>query len=195
MKVINIQIQHKRVPNFNVKKALDLLATFAQESQHIRDMKVDSNPRRTYININYLSIDWRKTWSEIKKKVLGNKNVGPFLKAGSIIICEGRHSWDDYLLLHHFDEKKSKADKIYEQCAVAYKHLKKNEYKKAVPFLLKASKSGDPWAQYNLGLCYEKGRGGLPQDIRKAFDWCSRAAKRGYKLAQRKISCGCSKSR
>ena len=33
----------------------------------------------------------------------GSRWLVPGLAAAAIIVCEGEHGWDDYLLLHHFD--------------------------------------------------------------------------------------------
>ena len=29
--------------------------------------------------------------------------IGPRLARAAIATCEGKHGWDDYLLLHHYD--------------------------------------------------------------------------------------------
>ena len=59
--------------------------------------------------------------------------------------------------------------------------------------LLEAAKSGDPDAMYKIGLCYFVGKEGNPQiitstvplerDYKKAFDYLSKAAKKGSALA------------
>ncbi|KAF9975887.1 hypothetical protein BGZ73_000285 [Actinomortierella ambigua] len=47
--------------------------------------------------------------------------------------------------------------------------------------LLKAE-DGDPAAQYNVGLMYEKGLLGTKQDIRRAIQWYGKAAEHGHEM-------------
>ena len=47
----------------------------------------------------------------------------------------------------------------------------------------KAAEQGDPDAQFNLGLCYEFGKGG-EQDLDKAEEWVQKAAEQGYDRAK-----------
>ena len=45
--------------------------------------------------------------------------------------------------------------------------------------LIKQAKMGKPCAMYQLGICYQLGRG-LPLDMRKAAEWILESAERGY---------------
>ncbi|OGI37815.1 MAG: hypothetical protein A2140_05315 [Candidatus Muproteobacteria bacterium RBG_16_62_13] len=49
------------------------------------------------------------------------------------------------------------------------------------------AKRGDPGAQYYLGEMYEQGLG-TPQNLDEAFKWYDQAAKKGNRLATRKIT-------
>ena len=49
------------------------------------------------INSNNLEGDWQK----VKKALIEKK---PYAEA-SIVTCEGNDGWDDYLLLHHFNDE------------------------------------------------------------------------------------------
>ena len=48
---------------------------------------------------------------------------------------------------------------------------------------IKAARQGDAEAQYNLGVCYEYGKG-VPQDDAQAAEWFKKAAEQGYAEAQ-----------
>ena len=48
---------------------------------------------------------------------------------------------------------------------------------------IKAAEQGDADAQYKLGFMYNKGEG-VPQDYKKAFYWCTKAAEQGLVNAQ-----------
>ena len=45
--------------------------------------------------------------------------------------------------------------------------------------LIKAAKSGKPYAMYRLGICYELGSE-RPQDMNEAAQWIAEAAQLGY---------------
>ncbi len=45
--------------------------------------------------------------------------------------------------------------------------------------LIKAAKSGRPYAMYRLGICYELGRE-RPQDMNEAAQWIAEAAQLDY---------------
>ena len=47
----------------------------------------------------------------------------------------------------------------------------------------KAAKQGDAEAQYNLGMCYGKGKG-VKQDYQKAVEWLTKAAEQELAAAQ-----------
>ena len=50
---------------------------------------------------------------------------------------------------------------------------------KAVEWYRKAVAQGEPYAQNNLGLCYEYGTG-VPHDRTKAVEWYRKAAAQGH---------------
>lgn len=47
----------------------------------------------------------------------------------------------------------------------------------------KAAQQGNSTAQYELGICYEEGKG-IPKNIDKAIEWYTKAAEKGLALAQ-----------
>jgi TPR repeat protein len=48
---------------------------------------------------------------------------------------------------------------------------------------LKSARKGDPIDQYNLGTCYQYGKG-IAQDYNKAFEWYFKSANNGYAKSQ-----------
>ena len=60
------------------------------------------------------------------------------------------------------------------------------DYKEAVRWYLLAAKQGDPDAQYNLALKYDKGQG-VAQDYKEAVRWYRLAAKQGLAEAQNNL--------
>ena len=47
----------------------------------------------------------------------------------------------------------------------------------------KQAKKGNAAAQFNLGICYEQGRG-VEKDTKKAFEWYKKSAEQGFADAQ-----------
>ena len=60
---------------------------------------------------------------------------------------------------------------------------KKRDYSEAVKWYLKAAMKGHPRAQFNLGHCYESGKG-VPQNNEEAVKWYRKAAEDGLADAQ-----------
>ncbi|MBS0351575.1 MAG: sel1 repeat family protein, partial [Proteobacteria bacterium] len=56
----------------------------------------------------------------------------------------------------------------------------------AVNWYRKAAEQGEPWAQVNLGVCYECGRG-VAKDERAAIIWYQKAAEQGNEEAIKRI--------
>jgi hypothetical protein len=59
----------------------------------------------------------------------------------------------------------------------------------AVEWWRKAADEGDAKAQYNLGIMYEDGKGGLPQSDALAVEWWRKAADQGLTNAQGNLGC------
>lgn len=59
----------------------------------------------------------------------------------------------------------------------------RGEYAEAVKWYRKAAELGYAWAQYNLGYCYETGKG-VVKDETKAVEWYRKAAEQGDARAQ-----------
>lgn len=57
------------------------------------------NDRGPYINLDFESDDPKADWMKIQAWLEDVKG----LRISCIVTCQGRHGWDDYLLLHHFD--------------------------------------------------------------------------------------------
>jgi TPR repeat protein len=53
----------------------------------------------------------------------------------------------------------------------------------------KAAEQGHAEAQYNLGFCYEKGKG-VKQNYEKAEEWYRKAAAQGHEKAIKKVNEG-----
>lgn len=58
-----------------------------------------------YINYVFETPDAEKLWQTLRLAVLDDSLVGMVIQEASVVTCEGQHGWDDYLLLHHYDDE------------------------------------------------------------------------------------------
>jgi len=63
------------------------------------DVGDDAGP---YINLSFVGTDHVAAWSRLRA-LYDASQIGRQLALSTIVVCEGEHGWDDYLLLHHFD--------------------------------------------------------------------------------------------
>ena len=94
MKRLNIQIHPARSPALDVTESLARLSCLAADA---RVTKVDDDGQ--YANVDYKTVDPSGLWVLVRKEL----RIVPGLAETAIVVCEGQHGWDDYLLLHHYD--------------------------------------------------------------------------------------------
>lgn len=54
--------------------------------------------------------------------------------------------------------------------------------------IVERAQDGNPQAQFELGLQYYSGLGGVPKDYQKAFEWWEKSAKQGHAKAQNNLA-------
>jgi hypothetical protein len=105
IKVLSIQIQLERVSELDETQAMNLLTTVGSRTGLVKCFHVsEGRDKGRYFNVNYSTDNLPGLWSLIRREVFEDSTVGPILKKAAIITCQGKKGWDDYLLLHHFDE-------------------------------------------------------------------------------------------
>jgi hypothetical protein len=104
MPTLNVQIQPDRDPSLDVDAALDLLASAARMADAELEVSQgeDGGP---YVNAFFRAVELARLWEVLQNHVLSETRLGPRIAAASIVTCEGREGWDDFLLLHHFDRR------------------------------------------------------------------------------------------
>jgi hypothetical protein len=95
MKRLHVQLQPARSPELDVPEAVARLSRLAA-SACVTDGEDDG---RRYVNVDFKAVDLRGLWARVRAEL---KTI-PGLAGAAIVVCEGEHGWDDYLLLHHFD--------------------------------------------------------------------------------------------
>jgi hypothetical protein len=95
MKRLHIQVQPVRSPALDVTEVVARLKVLASDVCVTRSEE-DHEP---CINIAFTSAVLSALWPSVRQELQSMAG----LAAAAIVVCEGEHGWDDYLLLHHFD--------------------------------------------------------------------------------------------
>jgi hypothetical protein len=98
MKRLHVQIQPARSAELNIAEAVAQLGSLASGAQ-VTELQNDGS---TY-NVDFRTPDLPVLWECVRDVV----HAVPGLARAAIIVCEGEHGWDDYLLLHHFNPKET----------------------------------------------------------------------------------------
>jgi hypothetical protein len=94
---MHIQVQ----VNWDDKSILRLIDVLMR-SMETKDIHIHKGPiRQKYINIGILTSSVQKDWDHLKETFHRNKT----LREHSIVVSEGKHGWDDYELIYHWDPK------------------------------------------------------------------------------------------
>ena len=102
MKALSINFQPNRVPALDVAGVIFRLRALA--AGWVEGLNVEQgDDDGPYVNITYTPRDLAGFWAHLRAEMDRDPIVCAALTRGSIIVCEGEHGWDDYLLLHHFD--------------------------------------------------------------------------------------------
>jgi hypothetical protein len=99
MKTLLIQVQPQRVSALPVER---VTAAFTSISSMPGVVEHGFDRGDYYLNFSFGASDVADLWRHIRSRVFAE--FGHCLEASSIVICEGESGWDDYHLLHHFDD-------------------------------------------------------------------------------------------
>ena len=94
LKTLNVQIQPARSPGLDSAAIVAALRTLSKDSW-VNEGE-DGGP---YINVCFDVPKLERLWLAIR----GILDANPAVAQATIITCQGKRGWDDYLLLHHFD--------------------------------------------------------------------------------------------
>jgi hypothetical protein len=83
--------------------AAKFLAGIGSSSDCVREVFVQKGTDRAWLNVSFRGRSHGEVWELLRARGLKHRRLGPLLRRCSIVTCQGRHGWDDYLLLHHFD--------------------------------------------------------------------------------------------
>jgi hypothetical protein len=99
----SIQIHPHRARDLDLAKIRATCETIARETATVsRFSFVEAHDGHDYVNLNFATSDRRALWQRLQALLYDGAD-GDALKQSSMVMCEGPHGWDDYLLLHHYD--------------------------------------------------------------------------------------------
>ena len=101
MKQLSVQVDLTLAPGLELQTAI---AELKQLSKITFVSELANN--EVCFDITYQTNDLPALWSRIREEF----DEHPELAKASIVVCEGQHGWEDYLLLHHRDPAEPRDD-------------------------------------------------------------------------------------
>lgn len=100
-----IQIQPDLIPNFDDADVLALCDSLKAHRDIIDAFQAESGEDDgPYLNLMFETSQPAKVWALLQTTFYPANPQGDAMRAGSMAMCTGEEGWDDFLLLHHFDE-------------------------------------------------------------------------------------------
>jgi len=104
MSTLCIQIQPNRAPEMDMARVRALGEEVASDKVLVERFSIvqgeDGGP---YVNLMFETERLAELWKLLSVKLYEDRGVGAGMARASMSTCEGKHGWDDYLLLYHFD--------------------------------------------------------------------------------------------
>jgi hypothetical protein len=102
MKTLTVQIQQGLATALEAENTVRQLLSLAGEK--LSEGRAVAVPGEGCINVNFRTLDLPRLWQAIQERLGFVEDAKPPIARALIVVCEGEYGWDDYLLLHHFDD-------------------------------------------------------------------------------------------
>ena len=102
MPALQVQAQPNRSPGLDLAVVLKLFTSAAELADAELEI-TEGEDDGPYVNYDFRARDLVRLWTVLQGQVFWDQLIGPHLARAAIATCEGKHGWDDYLLLHHYD--------------------------------------------------------------------------------------------
>jgi len=110
-----IQIHPHRSPQLDLASLLSECECLATDKALLRRFSWQEGfEDHAYVSLTFDTDHPKPLWKLLNEQLYQASAFGRFMQVSSIATCEGRHGWDDYLLLHHFDAGQ-KCDELPEE--------------------------------------------------------------------------------
>lgn len=99
-----IQVHPDRSLELDLDRVRSLCEGLASSNRLIRRFTfAEGTDRGRYANLMFDTTDPEALWKLLQQSLYRSSEFGGALAKSSMVMCEGSHGWDDYLLLHHYD--------------------------------------------------------------------------------------------
>ena len=98
------------LPDLEPTLALEELADAFSDAADVADaeMSISSGDEDgRFVSYDFLASDLSRLWEILQAKVMGEPDQGAMVARSSIVVCEGKRGWKDYLFLHHYDRRET----------------------------------------------------------------------------------------
>lgn len=102
MKTLTVQIQEGLASAMEAERAVAQLLALAGERLFAH--AAEAVPGDGCIKVNFHARDLSALWRAIQEKLGLADGEPPAIARALIVVCEGQYGWDDYLLLHHYED-------------------------------------------------------------------------------------------
>ena len=99
-----IQLQPQRAPELSLKEIRSALERIGATPRLVQRHWVEEGEKDgPYLNFTFETPDLGELWGLIEDEIFREPPWARLARKASIVTCEGKQGWDDYLVLHHFD--------------------------------------------------------------------------------------------
>jgi hypothetical protein len=104
MSSICIQIQSNRARDIDMLRVRELCEYAASNNDLVlRFAVLEGEEKGLFINLTFETTELQKMWFLLQDLLFRDEKIGAALTQSSIVVCEGKDGWNDYLVLHHFN--------------------------------------------------------------------------------------------
>jgi hypothetical protein len=100
-KILSIEIHTDKLSGEVRETAIRLLVAIANDKALAANAEVLRE--NEYLHVNFECFDVKSLWAAIYQRFISEDRKIEGLADKMIVVCQGDHDWDDYLLLYHYD--------------------------------------------------------------------------------------------
>jgi hypothetical protein len=101
---ICIQVQPLRASGLSLERFTQACEAVARSTVGVRGFgAAQGEDDGAFLNATFATEDPLHSWPKLREALLDSEEFGQSLREACICVCTRNGTWDDYLLLHHFD--------------------------------------------------------------------------------------------
>ena len=103
IKALSIQLHPRRASGIDIPAIQEAFDALTGLPLVVRHQFNHGHDKVEYFNFTFGTEDLPALWREVQARLYADPQLGAWMSAASMAMCEGPNGWDDYLLLYHFD--------------------------------------------------------------------------------------------